>query len=117
MELKKLAESPAVAILLFSGMVGNAQDRMKVATEEVERAAKNILYMETDTIVIPTGLYQSQRVENRMSVVQNANSLTHTIDLLSSKKFRGSNHDPLMAQKKKYQHVANCTCHYICCNR
>ena len=100
MELKKLAESPAVAILLFSGMVGNAQDRMKVATEEVERAAKNILYMETDTIVIPTGLYQSQRVENRMSVVQNANSLTHTIDLLSSKKFRGSNHDPLMAQKK-----------------
>ena len=64
-------------------MVGNAQDRMNVATKEVERAAKNILYMETDTIVIPTGLYQSQRVENRMSVVQNANSLTHTIDLLS----------------------------------
>jgi hypothetical protein len=100
LHLQKLAESPAVAVLLFSGMVGNSNERQTVATREVEWASKNILYMESDAIIIPTGLHQSNSKQGRMSVVQNANSLTHRIDLLETDKHRGSNEDQKVAQKK-----------------
>ena len=81
-ELKQLSESPAVAVLLFSGMVGDSYERQRVATREVEWASTNILNMESDTIIIPTGLYQSKSVAGRMSVVQNEKSLTHRVDVL-----------------------------------
>ena len=97
-ELKKLSESPAVAVLLFSGMVGNSYERQRVANQEVEWASSNILNMESDSIIIPTGLYKSQSVAGRMSVVQNARSLTHRVDLLTEEKHRGNNKD--MARKK-----------------
>ena len=56
---------------------------------EVEWASTNILNMESDTIIIPTELYQSKSVAGRMSVVQNEKSLTHRVDVLDHEKHRG----------------------------